>query len=181
MFEDRLLIWRLKSGSEDALRRIYEKYGGDLLTLAANLLADAGAAEDVVQDVFTGFVQSVEQFELRGSLKGYLATCVANRARDCLRKKQRQRMVGADEAEQVACDAAGPVQLIIRNEQLERLSCALAGIPYEQKEVIVLHLQGEMKFKTIAQLQQASIKTVQSRYRYGLDKLRSILDGEVEK
>ena len=51
MLDDRLLIWRLKRGSRDALGRIYEKYENDLLTLAANLLPDA-AAEDVVQDVF---------------------------------------------------------------------------------------------------------------------------------
>jgi DNA-directed RNA polymerase specialized sigma24 family protein len=38
-----------------------------------------------------------------------------------------------------------------------------------------------LKFRQIAKLQKVSIKTAQSRYRYGLDKLRSILDGEVKK
>lgn len=181
MLESRLLIWRLKSGSKEALRRIYEKYEGDLLTLAANLLVDVSAAEDVVQDVFTGFVQSIERFELRGSLKGYLATCVANRARDCLRKKQRQRTIAVNEAQQVQSEADGPIQLIINSEELQRLRLAMTELPYEQREVIVLHLQADMKFRQIAQLQQVSIKTVQSRYQYGIDKLRSILDGEVKK
>ena len=57
---------------------------------------------------------------------------------------------------------------------------ALSQISYEQREIISLHAQTGMKFKTIAELQNVSINTVQSRYRYGLDKLRSILDSEAE-
>ena len=80
MIEDTVLLWKYKRGSKDALHRIYEKYRSDLLTLAVNLLCDTNSAEDVVQDVFVSFVQSVEKFRLTGSLKGYLATCVANRS-----------------------------------------------------------------------------------------------------
>lgn len=181
MLEDKLLIWRFKGGSRDAFRRIYEKYESFLLTLAANLLGDGSAAEDVVQDVFVSFVQSVERFRLRGSLKSYLATCVANRARDCIRKRKRRRTVAVNDAEQLISDANEPVQLVINSEELQRLKLAMTGLPYEQREAVVLHLNGDLKFRQIAKLQEVSIKTDQSRYRYGLDKLRSILDSEVKK
>jgi RNA polymerase sigma-70 factor (ECF subfamily) len=181
MLEDKLLIWRFQGGSRDSFRRIYEKYESFLLTLAANLLGDGSAAEDVVQDVFVSFVQSVEKFRLRGSLKGYLATCVANRARDCIRKRQRHRTVAVNEAEQTVSDVNEPVQLVINNEELQRLKLAMTELPYEQREAVALHLNGDLKFRQIAKLQKVLIKTAQSRYRYGLDKLRSILDGEVKK
>jgi len=58
------------------------------------------------------------------------------------------------------------------------LNNVLAQLPYEQREAISMHLQGGMKFKEIAKSQDVSIGTIQSRYRYGLDKLRSILDSE---
>jgi DNA-directed RNA polymerase specialized sigma24 family protein len=45
----------------------------------------------------------------------------------------------------------------------------------------VLHLKADMKFKQIARMQGISISTVQGRYRYGLSKLRTILDGELKK
>lgn len=181
MLEDRVLIYKLKHGNREALRSIYEKYESDLLTLAANLLDDAYSAEDVVQDVFIGFVQGVDEFRLRGTLKGYLATCAANRARDYARKSRRRPTVAIDEAEQVASESAGPVQLVINNEESLRLRQALGNVPYEQREVIMLHLHGGLKFRQIAKLQKVSIKTAQSRYRYGLDKLRSILNSEAEK
>ncbi len=140
MFEDRLLIWRFKAGSKDALCRIYQKYESKLLTLAANLLGDANAAEDVVQDVFISFVQSIEKFQLRGSLKSYLTRCVVNRARDYLRKRHRRQTADVDETEPIS-DADGPVQLVINSEKLQRLRLAMTELPYEQREVMVLRLQ----------------------------------------
>jgi len=82
MIEDKLLVLRCKKGSSDALRRVYQKYKDDLLVVAMAVLNDNAAAEDVLHDVFEAFVRSLGQFRLTGSLKGYLTTCVANRARN---------------------------------------------------------------------------------------------------
>jgi len=181
MLEDRLLIWKFKRGDNNAFRVIYDKYVEDLLTLAGNLLNDKAGAEDIVQDVFIRFVESIETFRLTGSLKGYLATCVANRSRDYLRRNKRERTAGVNKAENSPSEAASTVHLAIRSEQLQKVSRALTNLPYEQREVIVLRLHGDMRFRQIAKLQKTSVKTVQSRYRYGLDKLRSTLNGEVKK
>ena len=82
MLEDKLLTLKFNRGNREALRSIYEKYKDDLVTLAAALLTDVTSAEDVVHDVFAGFIESSRKFRLTGSLKGYLATCVANNARN---------------------------------------------------------------------------------------------------
>ncbi len=181
MLEDRLLLWRFKHGGRDAFRLIYEKYAADLLTLAANLLGDTNSAEDAVQDVFISFAKSVGQFRLRGSLKGYLATCVANRARDYSRRTKSRQNVAANKIVRATAHSRGPLQSAIQGEQLEKLSGAMTQLPYEQREAVLLRLQADLRFRQIAQLQQTSTKTAQSRYRYGLDKLRSALNGEVEK
>ena len=57
----------------------------------------------------------------------------------------------------------------------------MAQLPYAQREVVILHVQGGMKFRAIAKSQDVSINTVQSRYRYGMDKLRSIMNSMVTK
>ena len=90
MIEDEWLKFAFKRGSQDALQRIYEKYRDYLLTSAMALLNDADAAEDVLHDVFVTFSRSAERFSLTGSLKHYLTTCVANRARDKLRSGKYQ-------------------------------------------------------------------------------------------
>lgn len=179
MLEDRLLIWKFNRGNRDVLRRIYEKYKDDLVTLAAALLNEKNSAEDAVHDVFVSFIKSAERFRLTGSLKGYLATCVANNARNINKARRRHQNITLDEAEIVSSDSSRPECTVMFGEELRQLTWSLGQLPYEQREVIILHLYSRMKFKAIAKSQGVSINTIQGRYRYGLDKLRSLLNGEV--
>ena len=179
MLEDTLLAWRFKKGSRAALRRIYEKYYDYLLTVATALLHDVTAAEDVVHDTFLKLSESAYLLNPRRSLKWYLVVCVSNRARDELRGRRHQA-VGLDEPLSISSGACGPVSAAIRNEEMQVISDALQQLPYEQREVVVLRHRGRMTFRAIAELRQVSIKTVQSRYRYGLDKLETLLNGQLE-
>ncbi|MCU0914013.1 MAG: sigma-70 family RNA polymerase sigma factor [Planctomycetes bacterium] len=179
MFDDQRLKWKFKRGSDEALTLIYEKYLDSMLTLALGLLNDAAAAEDVVQDVFVAFAQSRRSFQMWGSLSGYLATSVVNRARDYQRRRRRHARLGPEL--HTGAEPADPGQAVILSEQARLLQEAVAQLPDEQREVVLLRLKADMKFRDIARLQQTSINTVLSRYRYGLERLRSLLDGEVEK
>jgi len=179
MLEDRLLLYKFKRGDSDSLRRIYQKYEVYLLTVATALLNDIGAAEDVLHDTFVSFAQSAGKIKLEGNLRNFLATCVANRCRDELRKR-RNNTESIELAETFTSDEKGPELAAVCSEQLEKLASAIASLPYEQKEVIILHIKAGLMFKQIADLQKTSINTVQSRYRYGIDKLRSLLNGEVK-
>ncbi len=180
MLEDRLLVWRFNRGDVAAVRRIYQKYKNDLVTLAGALLNDVSTAEDVVHDVFVAFIKLAGRFRLTGSLKGYLATCVANNARN-RNKAKLQRISSIDEAEQMPSDMPNPDCSAIFGEQVQQLTDALIQLPYEQREAVLLRHSTGMKFKAIAESLEISINTVQGRYRYGMDKLRSILNSEVKK
>jgi len=174
MLDDRRLIRELKRGDKGALRMIYMEYKDSLLTIATSLLHDACAAEDVLHDVFVSFAGGVGRLQLRGSLRNYLVTSVVNRVRDVYRKKKRH-VADLDAVGQFASDSDGPQQSAIFGEESELLADALARLPFEQRETIILHLNGGMKFNEIARMQGIPISTAQGRYRYGLDKLRTIL------
>jgi len=181
MVEDRVLIWRLNRGDAAALSAVYEKYREDLLRLASSMLSDRAAAEDIVQDVFVRFAGLAPTFRLTGSLKGFLATCVANAARNQMAAGRRREAAGLDDAMGLASSAVSPDGWAIYSERFAQVRRAMAELPVEQREVVTLHLYGDLPFRQIAQWQKTSIKTVQSRYRYGLDKLRSLLNSEVEE
>ena len=175
--EDRLLVLRCKRGSKDALGRIYEKYKRDSLVLAIALLNNKSAAEDVVHDVFLSFVKGIEKFQLTGSLKGYLLTCIANRARNVNRARNR-RSAEPDTKKGVGSRLEEPERSLMCNEQLQQLSQAMEQLPYDQREVIMLHFQAAMTLKKTAESLGISVNTAKSRYRYGIDKLRLILNEE---
>ena len=180
MLEDNLLLMKLKRGSPGALRRIYEKYKDDLLALAIALSNDRITAEDVLHDVFVSFAQYAEKIRLRTSLKSYLSSCIANRVRNLKRAKS-QQTVKLNHIENFSKDCDRPERLAMSAEMCRLIEDAMAQLPYDQREVIILHLQSGMRFRTIAESQGVSINTIQSRYRYGLDKLRQLLNVEVSK
>ncbi|UCC98735.1 MAG: RNA polymerase sigma factor [Phycisphaerales bacterium] len=176
--EDRLLVWEFKQGSAEALQRIYEKYVTHLVTVAATLLNDVNSAEDIVHDFFVSFGQSADKLKVQGRLKAYLTTCVVNLVRDNIRRRRREGAT-LDEAESVRSTVDAPDQSAVSSEEQQQLSTAMGRLPYEQREVLILHLHGGLMFKQIARLQQVSTNTAWSRYRYALKKLRSQLNSEM--
>ena len=180
MLEDKLLVYKCRHGNKEAMCRLYEKYKDDLLTLAKGLLGEQAEAEDIVHDVFVSFARSAGRFQLTGSLRGYLATCVSNGARDKIRAKTRQAEAKGPEISNVS-DSDNPATRAIEAEELIRLRQALHQIPYEQREAVLLHLRGGLKFREIAKRQGVSIGTLHGRYRYGLNKLRSLMNSEMKE
>ena len=175
---DSLLMTCRKQESRDALRGIYEKYRDSLLILGIALSHDVNIAEDAVHDVFVAFARNFENFKQSGNLKAYLSKCVANRVRDLMRKKRSQTS-NPQQVSPPPQDFSEPSHLIVCNEELRLLSSALATLPHEQREVIVLHIHGQMRFRSIAKSLGISVNTVKGRYRYGIRKLRSILSSEI--
>ena len=143
--------------------------------------ANVVAAEDVVMDVFVHFAQSAVRFGLAGSLKSYLITSTLNCVRNQRRSNQRRRSQSLERTEHVPSMARRPDQWAVLTERLERLSCAMVCLPYEQREVITLRMEANMTLRQIAGVQKTSISTVNARYRYGIEKLRSLLNSEVTK
>ncbi len=174
---DAVLIARCRHGDGQAFRRIYEKHRDNLLVLAVAYCRDVHMAEDAVQDAFIRFAEGLPDFRLTGTLRAYLATCVVNRIRDMIRVRRRdaerlRHRVGE------AGRTEDPGRVVLCNEQLRQLSEALARLPAEQRDVIVLRTYGGMRFRAIAQAQNVPASTVKARYRYGITRLRLLLNGE---
>lgn len=172
--KDAHLVHRLRHGEVDALHQIYHRYKEDLLTVAMALLGDPHAAEDCVHDVFVHFAAAPADVRANQNLRGYLMRSVANRAKNLLKRRQLQPWQQGDEQDCVDDDDC-PRERMMASEESTRVFEALAKLPAEQREVISLHLHGQMRFREIADELGLSINTVQSRYRYGIEKLRALL------
>ncbi len=178
MLEDNLFVWRLRHGDREALRRIYEKYKDELLTIATSLLNEADEADDALHEVFVFFANNAARFRLYGGLRNYLISCIVNHIRDRCRKKMYQ-VVEVDRSGQTEASSEKTQEIASENEKARSLVGAFAQIPLQQREVIVLRLQGGLKFREIAEMQDTPVNTVRARYNYGLDKLRAISDGRI--
>ena len=176
--EDRQWLRQLNQGDREAWQRIYEKYRVRLFTMALALTGRPELAEDCLQDVFVHLAERAGYLQVRSNLFGYLTMALLNRARDVLRRSARQV---SEPVEQIGKSYPGPSPLdrMIRDEQFAALVRALGQLPLEQREVFILHNQGGLSFRTIADQQGVSLRTVHSRYRYAIEKLRTLLHVEV--
>jgi len=177
MREEKLLLRRIKRGDAEALRLVYERYKHDLLGLAVTLARDRALGEDVVHDIFVSFARFAPKLRLRTSLRSYLLTSVANRVRTLSRTRSNGPLPPENVPRRIA--PATPEQDAMKHERTMLIEQAMRQLPYDQRAAIVLHLQVGMKFREIANSQNVSINTVRSRYRYGLDRLSSLLNGTV--
>ena len=179
--DDKRLIHQCKLGNRDAFCRIYAKYSGLLFKLAVSVVRDTHTAEDIVQDVFVSLAEKIGDFHLTGSLKAYLSVCVVNRAKNQLRHCRNQHCSLEGQAD-TAGHSVEPDSRILLNEQLRTMAEAMEQLPLEQRQIIALRHYAQMKIRSIAHSLELSENTVKSRYRYGMDKLRHILnDREVIK
>ncbi|MCK4999825.1 MAG: RNA polymerase sigma factor [Anaerohalosphaera sp.] len=174
------MMIRFNRGDTHALRDIYTLYKNELVSLARALLHDKTIAEDAVHDVFAKLIAKQETLKITSNLRSYLLTAVANAARRRYRSDKGHPELSLDAANVPEIESNNPPQsAAISDEQKQLLEIALAALPYEQREVVLLRHFSDLKFKTIASMQNISINTVMGRYRYGLDKLRSLLNGEL--
>ena len=181
MLEDTILLLKFKYGHAQALGRIYQKYKTELLSLAMAMTQNKDMAEDVLQDVFVSFAKSAKSLNLRTSLRWYLTTAVANRARNLRRSKHHEIRSLGNLQEIMADRHMRPEQIAMTAEEFEMIRKALDQLPELQREAVILRIHSRMPFKVIARLQDVTISTVHARYRYGLDKLGSLLDGKAGK
>jgi len=86
---DRLIIQQIRKGSADAWNDLISRYEGRLIAFVSRRLPDRGAAEDVVQETFVGFLNSLPNFDDRRELQTYLFTIASHKLTDFLRRHGR--------------------------------------------------------------------------------------------
>jgi RNA polymerase sigma-70 factor (ECF subfamily) len=169
-----------------ALLTIYERYKSDVLTLAAALLGHRDGAEDVLHDVFVSLAEGLHRRQPPVNLKGYLLTSAANRVRDGFRRSKRDARHQEEDFGELSRAAASsepsgdgsPAALAAESDRAQFLWRSVLSLPEEQREVVALKVYGGLTFKEVAERTGTPMNTVQSRYRYALEKLRQMLQQE---
>jgi RNA polymerase sigma-70 factor (ECF subfamily) len=86
---DAFLIEAVQRGDQQAWREVIDRYQGRLLSFARRMLAQASEAEDLVQEVFLGFLRSLPNYDRSRSLETYLFAILRHKLHDHFRKAQR--------------------------------------------------------------------------------------------
>ncbi len=151
------------------IESLYRLCGSALLLFATVIIGERARAQDAVHQVFLKLIKD-GNLGHAGDKKGYLFACVRNAALNELKLQQRNATL---DLESVWFNP--PTRDYAAELNLRRALCAL---PDDQRQVIVLHVWGELTFSQVADLLEISSNTVASRYRYALNKLRQSMCGK---
>ena len=166
---------RLVARDHAALTELYDQFGSYVYGLAARVIGDRRAAEDVTQEVFLSLWERPEAFDPeRGRLRTFVGTLAHRRAIDLVRREEARRRRGARDA---AAKLAIPDvdELAIAIVTAEHVRAEVEQLPAEQRRAIELAYFGGRTYRQVADELGIPEGTAKSRMRLGLRRIADSL------
>ncbi len=166
---DTALVSAIRSGDQNAMAALYDRYSSVVYSVALRVLGDTGAAEDIQQEVFMQLWRNPGAFDSsRGNLGAWLAVITRNRAIDALRKR-RPETDPEDVVLSVLPDMAGEAD---RSRIAEKVRGLLGAMPSSQRAALEMAYYQGMTHTEIAAKTGEPLGTIKTRIRAGLMVLR---------
>ena len=166
---DAALVAGIRSGNENAMAQLYDRYSPIVYAVALRVLGDTAAAEDVLQDVFIQLWRNPGAFDAsRGQMAAWLSVIARHRAIDVLRK----RTPDSDISEVVVSVNANLDAAADRNKALQKVREVLSGMPAQQRSAIEMAFFEGLTHTEIANRTGEPLGTIKTRIRAGLLSLR---------
>jgi RNA polymerase sigma-70 factor (ECF subfamily) len=172
---DSNLLELYRKGEEDAFREIVNRYKNSLYAFLRRFVNQQDIVEDVFQETFLQLYTSRDSFDAERPLRPWLFTIAANKAKDALRKMQRQAtmsMGAMADAGDVSQDEliniltsyeTRPEEEISKDETAVRVRQIIADMPDNLREILILAYFEQFSYKHMAEILSIPIGTVKSR------------------
>lgn len=155
----------------DPLERIYDQHAQALFAFVLNLTRHEADTQDILQEVFHKLARQPDCLQGVANERAFLLRMAYRLIVDQSRRREvRQRAI-----QEMPVTIFAPDDNPDAASHRAALASALAELPPEQRAVVHLKLWSDLTFAEIADTLDLSPNTVASRYRYGIDKLRSLL------
>jgi RNA polymerase sigma-70 factor (ECF subfamily) len=174
---DQALAADMARGDAGALRQLYDRHEVQTFSLILRLAGDRQTAQDLMQETFTRVWTMARMFDpARGSFKGWLFTIALNLTRSELAKKRYAvRHVATDDADELPSREDGPDVLAARDEDGRRVAAALGRLDPLLREVVILKVYHQLKFREIADMTRTPEGTLKARFHRAVAELRAVL------
>jgi RNA polymerase sigma-70 factor (ECF subfamily) len=181
---DHELVELVIEGQKQAYKTLVERYQGRIFRVAYGLMRNREDAREVTQEAFIKAYRNLPNFRRDSSFYTWIYRITVNLGIDQKRKAYRSRETQLDEGRLSVDDAhhtgprplPGPRQSLHRKELAGRIGEAIASLPDDQKQVIVLREVQGLSYKEIAETAGIAEGTVMSRLFYARKRLQVLLE-----
>ena len=164
----------LARGRVSALETLYDEAAQTLYGLALWRTGSAEDAADVVQDVFVRVAEQGSRLAKVKNPRAWLLTVTRRAAIDLTRRRKRRRAEPIEDCVYLTVGGSDPE----RSVDADRASALLAALPAAQRDVVYLRHFAWCSFAEIASIVGIPKFTAASRYRSGIARLRTLMEGE---
>lgn len=173
--EDILLIQRFLDGSEEAFNGLVRKYQKRIYFLALRILGNHHDAEEIAQETFIRVYRSLKELKEQEYFFTWLYRITLNL---CFTKRKTVRsFFGLETILRMEDKKAGGKEEAFEKEQVKaRIKEAVNKLPKQQKEVFILRVYEDMKFKQIAKLMGLSDGGVKSNYFNAVLRIKKLVE-----
>lgn len=169
---DSMLISRVRTGDEDALAALHDRYASVVYSVALRVLGDTTQAEDILQEIFIQLWRNPQRFDAnRGSLGAWLAVIARHRAIDQLRRRRPE----TDVEDVIISIDTRLEQTTDRNMAIAKVRAAVEHLPPEQRQPLELAFFQGLTHSEIASKTGEPLGTIKTRIRTALLALRKAL------
>jgi len=164
---------QVRDGDVRKLGILFDRYSGRLLSFFHRHTNRPGISEDLVQDVFLRILKYRQTFRGEAPFTVWMYQLARNVSADHFRKRREQ--VSADGTVLEEHQDPDPISsdALQRKEEHELLARALANLPHEKREVLILSRFQELKYEDIGKILDCPVGTVKARVHFALKDLRS--------
>ena len=169
------VVARFRAGDPDAVREVYRRHGGAVMTVARSIVRDEQLAAEVVQTTFLKAWRAAARFDGDRELAPWLYSIARRTALDALRVEGRPTRGGHEPEVEVAGDAAGPGGTFEATWEAYEVRGAVDALPEGEREVVEMSHREGMTHAEIAERLGVPIGTVKSRSNRAHRRLASAL------
>jgi RNA polymerase sigma factor (sigma-70 family) len=175
---DEALMLAWVDGDVSAFESLYARHRLPLFRFLLGQLHDRPLAEELHQDLWQKVIAARAGWRPEAAFSTWLYRIAHNRLNDHWRAQRHRPPAPADADLRTAglADPDDPERAAGRDQSRQQILQALAELPEEQREAVVLRLQQELSLEEIGRITGVGRETVKSRLRYALDKLRARLN-----
>ena len=167
------------AGREDGYRRLLHRHRDAVFRLVRSLVGDSDAALDITQEAFVSGFAALKRYDPERPFRAWMSRIAVNKARDWARRRKVRsffsRAVDIDEAITVADDAPISDSIIFHRAELARAMKAIATLPHNLREVLVLRTIQDLPEADTATMLGISGKAVETRLYRARKQLNEIL------
>lgn len=177
--DDSELMQRVQAGDEIALGVLMHRWERPVKSVIARLIFNARETEDLAQETFVRVWQQRMKFTPTAPFRPWVFAIAVNLARNRLRWWRSRPEIAIEEWTETPDDIRGGLGVVERSERALAVREALAALPVDLREVIVLSEYEHLSQSQIAGVVGATRKAVENRVARARDRLRSSLKGLV--